>query len=108
MQTNSFCCFVDGSWTSSFQKAGIGWALDNRDCKLLVQGTAAMDPINSALETGAEALRVAVVQMKRLGFNKVIFCGDSSMLYNCLSNSKKKGLSRKINSCITRHTLMTS
>lgn len=54
-------------------------ALYNRDCKLLVQGRTAIDPINSVLETEAEALRMAVVQMKRMGFNKVIFCGDSSM-----------------------------
>ncbi|CAF1920354.1 unnamed protein product, partial [Brassica napus] len=86
---DGFCCFVDASWTSSEEKAGIGWALYNKEAKLVLHGKAAIEPIDSPLEAEAEALRMAISQIKRLGFNPVTFCGDSAVLYKQLPQHKE-------------------
>ncbi|KAG2307883.1 hypothetical protein Bca52824_027631 [Brassica carinata] len=104
---NTFCCFVDGSWISS-QRAGIGWALYNRGGELVVQGLSSIDPISSALETEGEALRLAIIQMKRLGFDKITFCGDSELLYGQLCNRKEEAIRLRVQNNQTRCMLKTS
>ncbi|KAF3504232.1 hypothetical protein F2Q69_00043391 [Brassica cretica] len=86
---DGFCCFVDASWTSSEEKAGIGWALYNKDAKLVLHGKAAIEPIGSPLEADAEALHMAISQIKRVGFHPVTFCGGSAMLYKQLPQHKE-------------------
>ncbi|CAF1754895.1 unnamed protein product [Brassica oleracea var. botrytis] len=77
------------SWTSSEEKAGIGWALYNKDAKLVLHGKAAIEPIGSPLEADAEALHMAISQIKRVGFHPVTFCGGSAMLYKQLPQHKE-------------------
>lgn len=36
--SDAYCCFVDGSWLSPTQQAGIGWELYNKDAALLLRG----------------------------------------------------------------------
>lgn len=50
---NTLCFFVDGSWISPKEKAGIGWALYNGEAKTILEGKAAIEPINS--ETGNDS-----------------------------------------------------
>ncbi|KAL0696613.1 hypothetical protein Bca4012_063793 [Brassica carinata] len=75
----------DGSWTSLKDKAGIGWPLFNTEGKAILEGKAAIEPVNSPLEAEAEALRMAIVQMRKLGYHTVTFYGDSSDLYDTFS-----------------------
>ncbi|KAF2606168.1 hypothetical protein F2Q68_00046210 [Brassica cretica] len=77
----------DGSWTSPTDNAGIGWALFNTDGRIILEGKAAIEPVNSPLDAEAKALRMAVVQMRKLGYHIVTFYGDSSESYDTLSNS---------------------
>ena len=49
-----------------------------KEAKLVLHGKAAIEPIGSPLEAEAEALRMAISRIKRLGFDSVIFCGDSA------------------------------
>ncbi|KAJ0258933.1 Ribonuclease H domain-containing protein [Hirschfeldia incana] len=75
----------DGSWISPKDKAGIGWILFNTEGKAILEGKAAIEPVTSPLEAEAEALRMALVQMRKLGYHTVNFYGDSSDLYDTLS-----------------------
>ena len=101
-QTNTLSCFVDGSWTSPTDNAGIGWAPFNTDGRIILEGKAAIEPVNSPLDAEAEALRMAVVQMRKLGYHIVTFYGDSSEIYDTLSNSHQASPSSiKGNHCPT-------
>ncbi|XP_019094672.1 PREDICTED: uncharacterized protein LOC104757524 [Camelina sativa] len=57
MKTNDYCCFVDGSWVSPSENAGIGWVLCNSYDQIIFQGKASVKPMNTPLEVEAEALR---------------------------------------------------
>ncbi|CAH2071060.1 unnamed protein product [Thlaspi arvense] len=74
-KTNGFCCFVDGSWISNSQLAGIGW------------GKSVIAPTNSPLETEAEVVRMAALQLGRLRYSNITFCGDSVNLFNMINAS---------------------
>ncbi|CAN6844165.1 unnamed protein product [Brassica oleracea] len=92
----------DGSWTSPTDNAGIGWALFSTDGRIILEGKAAIEPVNSPLDAEAEALRMAVVQMRKLGYHIVTFYGDSSEIYDTLSNSHQASPSSiKRNHCPT-------
>ncbi|CAN6882195.1 unnamed protein product [Brassica oleracea var. botrytis] len=75
----------DGSWTSPKDKAGIGWALFNSEAKVILEGKAAIEPVNSPLEAEAEALRMAIIKLRKLRYYTVTFYGDSSDLYDTIS-----------------------
>ncbi|XP_023633818.1 uncharacterized protein LOC111829312 [Capsella rubella] len=83
-QSNSYFCYTDGSWINSTDKAGIGWSLHNYQGKCLIKGSSSIDPTMTALEAETIALREAILQVKRLNYYPVIFCGDSKILYRCL------------------------
>ncbi|CAH8278705.1 unnamed protein product [Arabidopsis lyrata] len=70
-QTHDYCCFVDGSWTSSTECACIGWLLYNNNAQFALRGMASINPMPTALEAEAEVLRTAMIHMKRLGYKKV-------------------------------------
>ncbi|KAL0814929.1 hypothetical protein Bca101_071372 [Brassica carinata] len=74
-----------GSWTSPKDKAGIGWALFNSEAKVILEGKAAIEPVNSPLEAEAEALRMAIIKLRKLRYYTVTFYGDSSDLYDTIS-----------------------
>lgn len=83
-------CYTDGSWIGSNSKAGIGWALHNAQGQCLLKGSSSIEPANSAVETEAIALREALLQMKRLNYDSVVFCGDSLMLYGHLEKTARQ------------------
>ncbi|KAL9840298.1 putative ribonuclease H domain-containing protein [Arabidopsis thaliana] len=85
-----FYCYTDGSWVDSNSTAGIGWVLYDAQGTCLLKGSAALEPMNSALETEAIALREALVQMRRLSYKQVTFCGDSRILYGHLEKVSKQ------------------
>lgn len=37
-KSNTLCCFVDGSWLSPKNKAGIGWVLYKTEAKTILEG----------------------------------------------------------------------
>ncbi|XP_023635784.1 uncharacterized protein LOC111829918 [Capsella rubella] len=76
------CCFVDGSWVSPTDCAGIAWILYDNKAQPILKGSASISPMSSPLEVEAEALRQAVLNVRRLGYDNVIFCGDASILYD--------------------------
>ncbi|VVB04722.1 unnamed protein product [Arabis nemorensis] len=59
----SLKCFVDASWTSSQDRAGVAWNLTKEE-KQILQGYASLTTINSSLEAEAEALRMVVMEMR--------------------------------------------
>ncbi|KAG7599291.1 Ribonuclease H-like superfamily [Arabidopsis suecica] len=74
----------DGSWTFSTQQAGIGWTMYDKRAHLIVKGSAAVNPSASPLEVEIEALRMAIMQIKNLGYIRVTFFGDSAAIYESL------------------------
>ncbi|KAF3589189.1 hypothetical protein F2Q69_00028500 [Brassica cretica] len=70
---------------------GQGWnwldSLFNSEAKVILEGKAAIEPVNSPLEAEAEAeaLRMAIIKMRKLRYYTVTFCGDSSDLYYTIS-----------------------
>ncbi|EFH62139.1 hypothetical protein ARALYDRAFT_899583 [Arabidopsis lyrata subsp. lyrata] len=87
--TSLYCC-VDGSWIDPTSKAGIGWALYNTERQCLIKGSSSIEPTSSALETEALALREAILQIKRLNYCDVTFCGDSKILYTYLETAMQQ------------------
>ena len=85
-----FYCYVDASWVDANSKAGIGWILLDNQGRSLLKGSSSIEPINSVLEAEAEALTTAVLQLKRLNYRYVIFCGDSSTIYRYLERVDKQ------------------
>ncbi|KAG7594163.1 Ribonuclease H-like superfamily, partial [Arabidopsis thaliana x Arabidopsis arenosa] len=85
-----FYCYVDASWIDPTKKAGIGWILVDAHGKHLIKGSSSIEPTNTALEAEAKALLEAVLQVKRLNYHQVTFCGDSTSLYRCLEEAGKQ------------------
>ncbi|CAE5958045.1 unnamed protein product [Arabidopsis arenosa] len=77
----------DGSWIDSNSKAGIGWALYTSQGRCVLYGSSSTDPTSSALEAEAVALREAILQLKKLNYQQVTFCGDSLTLYRYLEHA---------------------
>lgn len=84
-QVHHHCCLVDASWISHNHNIDIGWSLYN--CKPLLCGSGSFPPTQSLAHAEVEALRMAVVELHRLGYRDVIFCGDLQKLYGLLQNS---------------------
>ncbi|KAG7594035.1 Reverse transcriptase domain [Arabidopsis thaliana x Arabidopsis arenosa] len=80
-------CYADGSWIDSNSKAGIGWALYTSQGRCVLYGSASTNPTSSALEAEAVALREAILQLKKLNYQQVTFCGDSLTLYRYLEHA---------------------
>ncbi|KAG7585057.1 Ribonuclease H domain, partial [Arabidopsis thaliana x Arabidopsis arenosa] len=78
----------DGSWTSPTEKAGIGWVLYNKHAQFIFKGLAAINPMATSLETEAEALRLAMIHINRLGYRNVTFCGDALNLFARIQQSQ--------------------
>lgn len=76
-KANSPCCLVDASWISSEKRAGIGCILMNNNGKPILKGSSSTDPIRSVLEAETIALREAILQLKRPGYEKITFCGNA-------------------------------
>ncbi|KAG7572341.1 Ribonuclease H domain, partial [Arabidopsis suecica] len=74
----------DGSWNSPTDNAGIGWVLYNQRNQFVLRGMAAINPLKSSLETEAEALRLAMIHVNKLGYKHVTFCGDALGLFTTL------------------------
>ncbi|EFH56964.1 hypothetical protein ARALYDRAFT_901234 [Arabidopsis lyrata subsp. lyrata] len=49
-----------------------------------------IDPVNSVLEAEAIALKESILQLKRLNYKDVIFCGDSRTLYGFMEKARKQ------------------
>ena len=88
-KANTYVCFVDGSWSSPTDYAGIGWVLYDNNAHFVLRGMAAINPMSSSLETEAEALRLAMLHVSRLGYKCVMFCGDALNLFSRLQHFKK-------------------
>ncbi|XP_010481107.1 PREDICTED: uncharacterized protein LOC104759943 [Camelina sativa] len=96
-EAKDYCCFVDGSWRSPNDCAGIAWVLYHKNAQILLQGKASIPPMNTPLEVEAEALKLAVHHLSRLGYNNVMFCGDAQILYKNVAHipqCKHKQLNR--------------
>lgn len=71
--------------------------LDNNS-RVIMQGSSSMDPIATALEAEAYALREAVQQLKKHGYDEVTFYGDSRLTFDTLNKLFKgeKGAAQAI------------
>ncbi|KAL0719176.1 hypothetical protein Bca4012_068500 [Brassica carinata] len=63
-----YYCQIDASWKNDMEAAGIG--------NQLLQGSTSIRATNTPREAEAEALRIAVFQMRALAFGKVHFISD--------------------------------
>ncbi|KAG7599644.1 hypothetical protein ISN44_As06g038180 [Arabidopsis suecica] len=88
----SLCCCTDASWLNQDSKIGIGWTLHDSSGRFILKGSASMEATNSVLEAEAIALREALIQMKRLNYHNVTFCGDSLALFGYLEKAAKNQL----------------
>ncbi|KAG7557063.1 Ribonuclease H-like superfamily [Arabidopsis suecica] len=82
-----FSIINDASWLNNDSKIGIGWTLDDSFGRYILKGSASMEATHSVLEAEALALREALVQLKRLNYQNVTFCGDSISLYGHLEKN---------------------
>ncbi|KAL0718059.1 hypothetical protein Bca4012_067381 [Brassica carinata] len=89
-QESMLYCIADASWKSVDEMAGIGWSLYSRQGTLMMQGSSAIAPTNSALEAEAMATLLAVQQLHRLHFKDVIILGDNAQLFKSLEDQRGK------------------
>ena len=80
-KAQDYCCFVDASWLSLTDYAGIGWVLYDKNANIILKGTASIPPTTTLIEAEVEALRSTIVQLRNLGYKGVLFCGDPSTIY---------------------------
>ncbi|XP_033131833.1 uncharacterized protein LOC117126820 [Brassica rapa] len=71
---------VDASWISPTDKAGVGWSLHSREGTLRIRGSSAIHQTISPLVGEASAMLLAVHQMVRLSYKKVMFVSDWQLL----------------------------
>lgn len=88
--TSSFVCCADASWTDPNSRAGIGWILLTPEGKTVLKGFSSIDPVNSALEAEAIALKESLFHLKHLSYKDVIFCGDLLTLYIFMEKAKQQ------------------
>lgn len=62
--------------------------LDQKGWKI-TKGSTSIEPVTSALETGAYALREVVFQMKKHGYKNITLCGDSRVIYYVLKKCQR-------------------
>ncbi|KAH0922286.1 LOW QUALITY PROTEIN: hypothetical protein HID58_022304 [Brassica napus] len=86
-QEPCFYCIADASWKSPNENAGIGWSLHST---LIIQGSSAIAPTNSALEAEAMAVLLAVQQMHHPQYDNITFLGDNTQLYKSLQHQKER------------------
>lgn len=82
---DTYICFVDGYGTSEQAPTRICWILYNKSSTTIYQGQVSIPPTSSPVETEAEALRIALIHLKNLGYDDIIFCVTSFSRYNWLS-----------------------
>lgn len=90
VRTNTWYCFIDGSWISEKHKAGIGWLLVNHRGTRVMKGSTSIAPVVSSLEAEAYAFREVVQQVKRHGYRNVAFYGDLKVMFDTLEKSLKE------------------
>lgn len=84
---NGYCCYVDGSWISPTQNAGIGWTLHNKEANLI-------EEVLQLLARQAHLRRLKPRPWEWLWFKseglvcKVTFFGDSANIYKPLADQK--------------------
>lgn len=83
-------CIADASWKTSNELAGIGWSLYSKEGTLLIQGSSAIDPTETALQAEAMAILLAVQQLHALHYKNVMFLGDWAQLFNNLDISLQR------------------
>ena len=77
--------YVDASWKNKKELAGVGWSLHCREGTQHIQGSSSIQATNSSLEAEAQALSMAVQQMRRLAYQNIIFMTDSRLLVDELN-----------------------
>ncbi|CAE6132178.1 unnamed protein product [Arabidopsis arenosa] len=83
---------ADASWISPDSKIGIGWTLHDSQGRLIIRGSTSLGPTDTVLEAEAIALKEALLQMRRLNYHNVTFCGDSFTLFGYLEKNTHSGL----------------
>lgn len=84
---HSWFCFVDSSWVSEKDRAGIAWKLVDASGHDIMVGSSSIHPIASPLEAEAFAMRDAVQQVKRHNYSNVAFIGDSEIVHHSLAKN---------------------
>lgn len=89
-------CIADASWKSSIVLSGIGWFLYSREGTLLIQGSSAITPTDSALQAEAMAILLAVQQLHALSYKNIMFLSDCAQLFKSLDIPSQRGNKRFI------------
>ncbi|KAH0868705.1 hypothetical protein HID58_075727, partial [Brassica napus] len=89
-------CIADASWKSTIVLSGIGWFLYSREGTLLIQGSSAITPTDSALQAEAMAILLAVQQLHALSYKNIMFLGDCAQLFKSLDIPSQRGNKRLI------------
>lgn len=71
-----YYCLVDASWKNGKEVAGVGWSLHSIQGSQQLQGSSSIRPTNTPREAEAEALRMAVRQLRELAYKNVHFKSD--------------------------------
>jgi len=87
VKANKYCCFVDASWISPTDCAGIGWILYDRKAQFVLRGMSSIPPTSTPLEAEAEALKLAMIHLQRLGYEDIIFHGDVAALFQPITRT---------------------
>lgn len=87
----NYYCYIDGSWVDENRRGGIGWILYDSQNIPKIQGSTSTEATNSVIEIEeALALKEAIIQINKLSYQNVMFCGDSAILYNQLERVTKE------------------
>lgn len=78
---------MDASWISPTDCAGIGWILYDRKAQFVLRGMSSIPPTSTPLEAEAEALKLAMIHLQRLGYEDIIFHGDVAALFQPITRT---------------------
>ncbi|XP_013658448.1 uncharacterized protein LOC106363207 [Brassica napus] len=84
-QSTQYYCLVDASWKNDKEVAGVGWSLHSIQGSRQLQGSSSIRPTNTPREAEAEALRMAVRQLRALAYKNVHFKSDCKSLMDELA-----------------------
>lgn len=78
-------CLVDASWISSRDNIGNSWSLFDCNLMQLLCGSCSLPLTQSSESAEVEALRMTVMELQRLGYKDVTFCGDLQKVYGIIT-----------------------
>ncbi|VVB08136.1 unnamed protein product [Arabis nemorensis] len=82
-------CNSDCTWSEQRNTCGTGWILRDQRGEVLWMGAKTLSRLSSVIEAEAEAIRWAIISLKRLGYTQIEFETDSKELAGICSKEKE-------------------